>query len=64
MTGFRDKELEENIVKRGGKMIGSVSKNTSVLIVASKTNTSAKLTKAKELNIPIYERDEFVEKYM
>ena len=59
MTGFRDKELEEEIVKRGGKVVGSVSKATTALIVASKESESLKMETARELSIPIYTRDEF-----
>ena len=31
-TGFRDKELEQQIIKQGGKIGKSISKNTSILI--------------------------------
>jgi NAD-dependent DNA ligase len=60
MTGFRDKELEEEIVKRGGKVSGTVSKNTTALIVKEKDEkVTTKIENAQKLNIPIYSREEF-----
>lgn len=65
MTGFRDKKLEESVSERGGKIVGSVSKNTTILVVAKKGGKlTGKLQKASELGIPIYEREEFVEKFI
>lgn len=60
-TGFRDKDLEEIIKNRGGKTVTSISKNTTVLVVADKYSKSSKTQKAIELNIPIYEKEEFME---
>jgi DNA ligase (NAD+) len=60
MSGFRDKELEEEIVKRGGKVTGTVSRNTTALIVKQKNeNVTGKIENAQKLNIPIYSREEF-----
>jgi len=65
MTGFRDKKMEEHIAERGGKVVGSVSKNTTILVVAKKTGKlTGKLEKASQLGIPIYEREEFTQKYL
>lgn len=65
MTGFRDKKLEENIAERGGKVVGSVSKNTTILVVANKGGKlTGKLQKASQLGISVYEREEFVKKYI
>lgn len=52
-TGIRDKKLEQLIQERGGKIGSSISKTTSLLIVKSLENSSNKIKKAKELNIPI-----------
>ena len=62
MTGFRDKKLEDEITNRGGKVTTTVSKNTTGLIIADKKAVSSKLEKAIELNIPVYDRQEFLEK--
>jgi len=61
MTGFRDKNLEDAITLRGGKVVNSVSKNTTALIVLSleKCKDSSKLTNAKKCGIQIYELETF-----
>ena len=65
MTGFRDKKLEDDIASRGGKVVGSVSKNTTVLVVARKNNIlTGKSQKAHELKIPIYEKADFVREFI
>lgn len=61
-TGFRNKEWEQVIVDNGGKMGASISKNTSIVVAVDKTEDSAKLKKARELNVTIYDKDEFYEK--
>ena len=52
-------ELSNFIQSLGGKVTGSVSKNTNYLINNDVQSTSAKNLKAKELNIPIISEDEF-----
>jgi len=52
-TGIRDKQLEDLIKSKGGKIGSTISKNTYKLIVKSMEDTSVKLKKARELNIPI-----------
>lgn len=65
MTGFRDAEMEEEIAKRGGKVMKAVSKNTTGLIVKLKPERlTVKLQKASDMGIPIYEREEFKEKFL
>jgi len=65
MTGFRDKKLEEDVASRGGKVVGSVSKNTTVLVVARKDNVlTGKSKKAHELKIPIYEKADFIREFI
>jgi NAD-dependent DNA ligase len=58
-TGFRDKDIEEYIIANGGKVSGSVSKNTSHVVVKDITKDSTKTTKAKELGVPVLSFDEF-----
>ena len=64
-SGFRDTELSDKVVARGGKVLTSISKNVNILVVAVK---SAKLTgktkKAEELGITIMGKDEFINKYI
>lgn len=54
-------ELKELIELLGGKVTGSVSKNTDYLINNDITSTSGKNKKAKELNIPIINEEDFQE---
>ena len=59
-SGFRDKMLEDKIKKRGGKVVTSISKNTTLLIVADIEKSGGKMEKARELGIDIYEKEEFI----
>lgn len=52
--------LKEKIESLGGKVVGSISSNTSFLINNNVNSTSSKNTKAKKLNIPIISEDDFV----
>ena len=53
-------ELKDYIEKLGGKVTGSVSKNTDYLINNDLTSNSSKNKKARELSIPILSEEEFV----
>lgn len=57
-TGVRRADLEEIIESRGGKIGGSVSKNTTHLIMKVKGSGSAKETKAIDLGVKILTVDE------
>jgi DNA ligase (NAD+) len=62
-TGFRDKTLEEKIVKEGGKLGKSISKNTSILVCKdeeTKNGTNSKIKDAKKKNIKILTKDELI----
>lgn len=52
--------LKEKIESLGGKVVGSISSNTSFLINNDVNSTSSKNTKAKKLNIPIIPEDDFI----
>jgi DNA ligase (NAD+) len=64
MTGFRDKQLQEAIENRGGKVTTSVSKNTTMVIAQDVNSTSSKVKKAKELNIPVISQRDFNFRYI
>jgi len=65
LSGFRDKKLEESIVLRGGKVTTSVSKQTSLLVVSSKSEkSSGKVAKALEIGVNVIDREEFLSKFM
>lgn len=53
-------ELSAFITSLGGKVTGSVSKNTNYLINNDVNSTSAKNLKAKELDIPIIDEKTFI----
>ncbi len=52
-------ELKVEIESRGGKVAGSVSKNTSYLINNDITSNSGKNKKAKELGVPIISEEDY-----
>ena len=52
-------ELVSEIESRGGKVTGSVSKNTNYLINNDIESTTEKNIKAKSLNIPILTEEDF-----
>ena len=54
------KELIEKIEGLGGKVSGSVSKNTNYLINNDITSSSSKNKKAKELGVPIITEEDFL----
>lgn len=60
LTHFTRNEAKDIIENLGGKVTGSVSKNTDLVIVGE--NAGSKLKQAQKLNIPIWEEAEFVEK--
>ena len=57
-TGVRRKDLEEVIVSRGGVIGGSVSKNTTHLVMKEKGSGSSKETKAISLGVTIFTVEE------
>jgi DNA ligase (NAD+) len=58
-TGFRDKEIEEELEQFGSKITNSISKNTNILVASDPEEKSNKIVKAKELKIEIISKDEF-----
>lgn len=62
-TGFRDEELEKLIIKQSGSIVSGVNKKTNVLLVKQHGSGSSKETKAEQLGIPVYTKDEFLKNY-
>lgn len=58
------KDLQKEIEERGGKLSGSVSKNTFVLVNNDAFSTSSKNKTAKELSVPIMTEEDFVNNYL
>jgi DNA ligase (NAD+) len=57
LVNYKRHEIEKRIEELGGKAAGSVSKNTSFVIVG--TDAGSKLKKAQDLGIRIVSEDEF-----
>ena len=65
LTQYKNRSaLQSDIESRGGKVVGSVSKNTDYLINNDNTSSSAKNLSAKKLNIPILTEKDFIEKFL
>lgn len=62
-TRFRNPELEAAILRHGGSIASGVNAKTTDLLVKDKSSDSTKVSKAKELGIPIYTAAEFLKKY-
>jgi len=58
-TGFRNKLWEKIITENGGEITSSISKNTSFLVCEAIDDTSSKINKATQLNIPIKTKNDF-----
>lgn len=56
-------ELKAAIESHGGQVVGSVSKNTDILINNDVNSTTSKNASAKKLGIPIMSEKDFKEKY-
>ena len=61
-TGFRDKELEQQIIELGGTVSTSISSKTDIVIYGDATG--AKYKKAVSLNKELLTKDEFKKKYI
>ena len=57
-------ELQSKIESLGGKVTGSISKNTNYLINNDKTSTSAKNLAAQKFGTKIISENEFIEKFL
>ncbi|MCI1930814.1 MAG: NAD-dependent DNA ligase LigA [Clostridia bacterium] len=54
------KEMQKEIESKGGKVTGSVTKNTTYLINNDSLSASTKNKKASELGIPVITEDEYI----
>lgn len=54
--------FKEYVEARGGKVSGSVSKNTDYLVTNTPDSGTGKNRKARELNVPVITEDEFCER--
>ena len=64
MTGFRDKELQDDLKDVGAKLGTSVSKNTFVVLVKDKNEDTGKANDARSLGVALMTPEEFKQKYL
>ena len=64
MTGFRDKELSSVLEEVGAELSSSVSKRTYMVVVKDIDDDTGKAEKARKLNIPMIEVNDFKKKFM
>jgi len=62
-TGFRDKSWQKFVENEGGKVSGSVSGNTTLVVYNDGEESSAKYQKAKKLGIKLISKSDFGKKY-
>lgn len=62
-TGFRDKNLETIIQQYGGKVESGINSSTTILLVKDKNSMSSKAQKAKDVGIPVFTQNEFIDKF-
>ncbi len=63
-SGFRDINLENMIIDNGGKVLNTISKNTNILVISDKNDSSSKINKALEMNIDIILKQDFINLYL
>ena len=64
LSYFKNRDaIKDKIESLGGKVTGSVSKNTSYLINNNKNSTSSKNKSAKTLGIPILSEEDFIQTF-
>ena len=60
-SGFRNKELQQQLEDKGHKIVDTINKSTHMLIVKDKNKISTKIKKANANNIPVYNLEEFLQ---
>jgi len=63
MTGARDKKVMEYLKKIGASIVGSVSKNTSLIIAKDINTDTGKAEEGKKLGIPVISLEAFCNTY-
>lgn len=63
-SGFRDKNLEDAITQRGGRVTSAVSKKTSMVVMKDIQDRKGKAEQALTLGIPLISKAEFELRYL
>lgn len=64
LTGFRDKAMEAEVKKVGGKIGSSVSKKTFAVVVKTLDEDTGKAEKARKIGVPLVLYDDFRKTYL
>lgn len=64
LTGFRDSKITEFIGENGGKIISSLTKTASLVIVKDVGTRNNKTIEAEQRGVEIITKDEFIRQYM
>lgn len=60
-TGFRDKDMEADVARRGGTVSSTVTKKTTYVVAADPSDGSSKLKKARELGVRVVTKQAFTD---
>lgn len=63
LSGTRDKQLSDYLTNKGYDVNSSITKNTKALVIPDSNFTSSKITKALQMNIPVYTIEEAYDKF-
>lgn len=63
-SGFRDRDLENQLKDLGARVTTSVSRNTTMLIIKDIRDKKGKALEAEAKGIPIISREEFIARYL
>jgi NAD-dependent DNA ligase len=63
-TGFRDEDLKQRIVSKGGKVVNSMSKKVTCVVCADINSNSNKITTGRSIGAEIIQVNEFYIKYI
>lgn len=63
ISGFRDGDFEKQLVELGYKIGSTVSRNTNYVITVPDAKPSSKITKARDLNIEIINKEDFINRF-
>ena len=61
LKSMKRDEFRDFIIKNGGRLASSVSKNTDYLVCGE--NPGSKLTRAEELGVELIEEDDFFKRF-
>ena len=64
MTGFRDSDIKDFIIRSGGKVQSSLTKKTDILIIKNSDTQNTKVNTAIDRGLPVITAEDFKSDYM